>query len=133
MLKISSYKKYSILILIIKYIEINDLISLIFILSFNSLILFINKFNDNLRFYIDYRALNHMIIKNHYSISLITEIMNQIKNIKYFIKFNIYNIFNYIYIAKKDEYKIIFYIKYNHFKYLIILFNLCNTSIIFQL
>src|SRR5947207_2357922 len=73
-----------------------------------------------------------MIIKNCYFISFIIEIMNQIKDIKYFIKFNIYNIFNHIYIAKENEYKIVFHIKYNHFKYLIILFNLCNASIIFQ-
>ena len=119
-LKISNYKKYSILISIIKYIEISDLIFLIFIqslsfvavnaldfdfikliiskilncyknlfeiffkkefihsfiLSFNFSVLFIKKFNDNLRLYVDYRALNCMIIKNHYSISLIIEIMN---------------------------------------------------------
>src|SRR5437773_4303711 len=33
-----------------------------FILSFNFLILFIKKFDDNLYFYINYRVLNHMII-----------------------------------------------------------------------
>src|SRR5947207_13538117 len=73
-----------------------------------------------------------MIIKNHYFIFLIIEIMNQIKNTKYFIKFDIYNIFNYIHIAKRNEYKIIFYIKYNHFEYLIIFFDFCNAFAIFQ-
>ena len=48
----------------------------LFILSFNFLILFIKKLDDNLYFYINYRVLNRMIIKNHYSISLIIEIMN---------------------------------------------------------
>src|SRR5947207_4106408 len=47
-----------------------------FILLFNFLILFIKKFDDNLRLYIDYRVLNRMIIKNHYFISLIIKIMN---------------------------------------------------------
>ena len=47
-----------------------------FILSFNFSILFIKKLDDNLRLYVDYRVLNHMIIKNRYSISLTIEIMN---------------------------------------------------------
>src|SRR5208282_4241358 len=76
--------------------------------------------------------LNRMIIKNHYSISLIIEIINRIKDIKYFIKFDIHNIFNYIYIIKEDKYKIIFHIKYDYFEYLIILFDLCNIFAIFQ-
>ena len=33
---------------------------------------------------------------------------------------------------KKDKYKTIFYIRYNHFKYLIMLFDLCNASATFQ-
>src|SRR5436190_9279806 len=44
-----------------------------FILSFNFLVLFIKKLDDNLHLYINYRALN-CIIKNHYSISFIIEI-----------------------------------------------------------
>ena len=103
----------------------------LFILLFNFSILFIKKFDDNLYFYVDYRVLNRMIIKNHYFISLIIEIINWIKNIKCFIKFNIYNIFNHLYIAKENEYKIIFHIKYNYFKYLIMLFDLCNAFAIF--
>src|SRR5947207_7977389 len=47
-----------------------------FISLFNFLILFIKKFDNNLHFYIDYRALNRMIIKNRYFISLIIKIIN---------------------------------------------------------
>src|SRR5205814_2274000 len=91
-----------------------------FISSFDSSILFIKKFDDNLRLYVDYRALNRMIIKNRYFISLIIEIMNRIKSAKHFIRLDIHDIFNHIYIAKENEYKTIFHIKYNHFEYLII-------------
>ena len=104
----------------------------LFILSFDSSILFIKKFDDNLYLYINYRILNRMIIKNYYLISFIIEIMNRIKDVKYFIKFDIWNIFNHIYIIKENKYKIIFYIKYDHFEYLIIFFDLCNILIIFQ-
>src|SRR5947207_2332281 len=47
-----------------------------FISSFDFSILFIKKLDNNLRLYIDYQALNRMIIKNRYFISLITEIIN---------------------------------------------------------
>src|SRR5947207_1421140 len=48
-----------------------------FISSFDFSILFIKKFDDNLCLYVDYRVLNHMIIKNYYFISLITKIMHR--------------------------------------------------------
>ena len=99
-----------------------------FILSFDSPILFVKKFDDNLHLCVDYRVLNRMIIKNHYSIPLIIEIMDRIKDAKCFIKLDIRDIFNHIYIVEEDKYKIIFRTRYDHFEYLIISFDLCNIS-----
>ena len=45
---------------------------------------------------------------------------------------NIHDIFHRIYINENNEYKTIFRIRYDHFEYLIIFFDLCNTSAIFQ-
>ena len=84
-----------------------------FISSFDFSILFVKKLDDNLRLYVDYRALNRMTIKNRYSIPLVIEIMNRIKNVKHFIKLDIHDIFNRICVAKEDEYKIVFHIKYD--------------------
>jgi hypothetical protein len=110
---------------------IKDLIYLS-ISSFDFSVLFVKKSDDNLRLCVDYRALNWMIIKNWYSISLIIEIMNQIRNAKKFTYMNIHDVFHWMYIIENDKYKTIFRIRYNHFEYLIIFFILCNTSIIFQ-
>ena len=65
----------------------------LFIFSFDFLILFIKKLDDNLYLCINYRVLNWMIIKNRYFISFIIKIMNQIRKIKKFNYINIYNIF----------------------------------------
>ena len=73
-----------------------------------------------------------MIIKNHYPIPLIIEIMNRIKDAKRFIKLDIHDIFNHIYIMEENEYKTIFHTRYDHFEYLIMLFDLCNIFTIFQ-
>ncbi len=43
--------------------------------SYVSLILFIEKKDESLRFCIDYRKLNAMIKRDHYSLSLIDEIL----------------------------------------------------------
>ncbi len=51
--------------------------------SYISLILFIEKKNDSLRFCVDYRKLNALIKWNRYSLSLIDEIFIQIQESKY--------------------------------------------------
>ena len=66
-------------------------------------ILFIKKLEDNLYFYINYQALNKIIIKNYYSISLIQETLNYLSKTYYYIKLNIITIFNHLKIAKDNE------------------------------
>jgi len=51
--------------------------------SYISLILFIKKKNDSLRFCVDYRKLNALIKRNRYSLSLIDETFAQIQESKY--------------------------------------------------
>ena len=64
---------------------------------------------------------------------LIIKIMNQIKNIKKFNRMNIHDIFHRMHITKDDEWKTIFHTHYDHYEYLIMLFDLLyNTPAIFQ-
>ncbi|PYH29552.1 uncharacterized protein BO87DRAFT_267359, partial [Aspergillus neoniger CBS 115656] len=51
-------------------------------------IFFIFKKNNNLYFYINYRSLNKIFIKNYYSLSLISEILDRVSGSKYFLKIN---------------------------------------------
>jgi len=51
--------------------------------SYVSLILFIKKKDDSLRFCVDYRKLNALIKRNHYSLSLIDETFTHIQESKY--------------------------------------------------
>ncbi len=41
-------------------------------------ILFILKLNESLKLYVDYRALNNIMIKNSYSLSLISELQDRL-------------------------------------------------------
>ena len=55
--------------------------------------LFVKKTNDSLRFYVNYRDFNEIIIKNKYSFSLFFETLNRFAYVKRFIKFDIRNIY----------------------------------------
>ena len=44
------------------------------------LILFISKLNESLKLYVDYRALNNIMIKNSYLLLLIAELQNRLQD-----------------------------------------------------
>ena len=53
--------------------------------------LFFKKTNNSLQFYVDYRNLNEITIKNNYSLSLFSKILKKFVYAKHFIKINIRN------------------------------------------
>ncbi len=62
--------------------------------SYVSLILFIEKKDESLRFCVDYRKLNALIKRNRYSLSLIDETFARIQESKYLTRLNIIVAFN---------------------------------------
>ena len=117
-----------------EYIVENKTLSRIreFVNCANASILFIFKKNDNLKLYVDYRDLNAITIKNRHSLSLIKKTLNRLIDVVYFIKLNLKDVYHKIRISKNDEWKIAFRTRYEHFKYVVMLFHLTNAFIIFQ-
>jgi len=76
--------------------------------------------------------LNAITVKNQYSLSLISEMLNHLSWAKIFIKLNIISAFNRLWIKEEDKVIIVFCTQFELFKYLVMLFNLCNESILFQ-
>ncbi len=107
------------------FIQVNYFQMIIFVL-------FIKKLEEELCFCINYWNLNTIIIKNQYSLSLISETLNHLSQAKIFIKLNIIFAFNWLWIKEEDEVLIIFCTSFELFKYLVMLFNLCNESVLFQ-
>ncbi len=95
-------------------------------------VLFIKKLKEELCFCMNYRDLNVITVKNQYSLSLISETLNYLSWTKIFIKLNIISAFNWLWIKEEDEAFIIFCTRFKLFKYLVILFDLCNESVLFQ-
>ena len=100
--------------------------------SFASLVLFIEKSNNELKFYVNYRKLNVIIKRNRYFISLIDEILIKIQGCKYFIRLNIIIAFNKLRMHSNNENFIIFVIFFGAYKYRVLSFELINDSIIYQ-
>ncbi len=117
-----------------KYLKnnlIKDFIQVSYFLAI-SLILFVKKSSEELRFCVNYQDLNVMTVKNQYSLLLIQETLNQLIKIKYYIKLNIIAVFNKLQMTYEDEWKIAFWTRYDLYKYNILLFELINESSSFQ-
>ena len=97
------------------------------------LILFVPKKNKKLRFYVNYRKLNVIIIKNKYLLLNIGELQDRLIGAKWFTKLNLRGAYNLVKIKKDDKWKTVFKIWYRIYKYQIILFELTNTSAIYQI
>ena len=109
-----------------KYIKSNIFFYAVFILI-------VKKSDNRLRFYVNYRVFNIFIIFNRNVLSLIKNILAKFCSAKIYNKFNIIATFNKIQIKKEYEEKIVFFIRYNLYKYKIIFFELCNILVIFQI
>lgn len=66
-------------------------------------VILVKKLGGGLRFCIDYRVLNAIIIKNRYPILRIREILDRLYRARYYIKFNIITVFNRLRMAEGDE------------------------------
>ncbi len=95
-------------------------------------VLFVKKLEEELCFCVNYRDLNAIIIKNQYSLFLISETLNRLSWVKIFIKLDIIFTFNHLWIKEEDEALIIFRTRFELFEYLVMLFDLCNELVSFQ-
>jgi len=90
------------------------------------------KKDDNLRFCIDYRKLNALIKRDHYSLSLINETFACIQESKYLTQLNIIVAFNKLHMHSDSKDLTIFIIFFNSYKYHVMLFELINESAFYQ-
>ena len=97
-----------------------------------SLILFILKANEDLRFCMNYQKLNVIFKRNRYSLSLIDEIIDKIMSCKHLTRLNIILAFNKLQMHLNNENYITFITALKAYKYKMLSFKLTNKSISFQ-
>jgi len=93
-----------------------------------SLILFIKKKDDSLRFCVNYRKLNALIKRNRYFLSLINETLAHIQGSRYLTRLNIIVTFNKLRMHSSSEDLTIFIISFDFYKYHMMSFELINDS-----
>ncbi len=100
--------------------------------SYASLILFIKKKDDSLRFCVNYRKLNALIKRNYYSLPLIDETVTRIQESKYLTRLNIIVVFNKLCMHSDSEDLTIFITSFDFYKYHVMSFKLINDSTFYQ-
>jgi hypothetical protein len=95
-------------------------------------ILFALKKNEKLILYVNYWQLNNITIKNRYALSLISELEDKTHKIKIFTKIDLRDEYHRIRMKKNEKWKIAFKIKYEHYEYQVMFFELTNTSTMLQ-
>ncbi len=100
--------------------------------SYASLILFVEKKDDSLRFCVDYRKLNALIKRDHYLLSLIDETFARIQDSRYLTRLNIIVVFNKLHMYSSSKDLTIFIISFDFYKYHVMSFELINDSTFYQ-
>ncbi len=99
--------------------------------SYFSSVLFALKANEDLRFCVNYQKLNAIIKKNHYSLSLIDEMIDKIVDCKHLTRLNIISTFNKLQMHSDSENYTIFIIALEAYKSKMLFFELINDFISF--
>ncbi len=94
-------------------------------------ILFDKKLDYSIRLCIDYQGLNKLTIKNQYLLLLIRKVLNYLGWVKRFIQLDLTSAHHQIKIQERDEWKMVFCIRYGHFEYQVMPFGLFNTAVSF--
>jgi len=100
--------------------------------SYASLILFVEKKDDSLRFCVNYRKLNALTKRNRYPLPLIDETLAHIQESKYLTRLNIIVAFNKLRMHSDSEDLTIFITSFDFYKYHVMSFELINDSTFYQ-
>ncbi len=100
--------------------------------SYASLILFVEKKDDSLRFCVDYRKLNALTKRNRYPLPLIDETLARIQGSKYLTRLNIIVAFNKLRMHPGSEDLTTFITSFDFYKYHVMPFGLINGSTFYQ-
>ena len=93
---------------------------------------YIPKKDSSLLLVQDYRKLNQVTIKNKMPLSLIGEVIDKLKETKYFNKLDLIWGYNNVWIKEGDKWKAAFLTNKGLFKLQVIYFRLCNSLGTFQ-
>jgi hypothetical protein len=93
--------------------------------------LFVPKKDGTQHLCVDYQALNAVTIKNKYPLPQINDLMDQLRQVKFFSKIDLQSSYHQMKIRLEDIHKIVFVTRYGQYMYTVVSFGLTNAPAYF--
>nr|GEU85071.1 hypothetical protein [Tanacetum cinerariifolium] len=94
--------------------------------------LFVKKKDESFRMCIDYHELNKLMIKNHYPLSRIYNLFDQLQGSRVYSKINLRSGYHQLHIKEEEIPITAFRTRYGHFEFQVMPFGLTNATVMFM-
>ena len=95
-------------------------------------ILFVPKKNGQKWLCVNYHQLNNIIRRDSYLLPLIKELQNRLGTVQWFMSLDIEEAYYWVRMKEGEEWKMVFQMRYRHYEYTVMSFELKNAPAIFQ-